>query len=91
MESLMYKTPSPVTAKRRLSGIPVARSTAGRGERAASEQIQRTQREWPGLHEERTRRGSLGNRNDLLTSLREETDNLDSSMGFRELERVRNI
>lgn len=84
----MYKTPSPVTAKRRLSGIPVPRSVAGREERVASEQVQRIQREWPGLKEERTRRDSLGSRPDLLTTLREETDSVDSSMGFRELERV---
>jgi hypothetical protein len=88
MESLMYKTPSPVTAKRRLSAIPVPRSTTGRVERVASEQVQRIQREWPGLHNERSRRDSLGSRNDLLTTLREEADSVDSSMGFRELERV---
>lgn len=84
----MYRTPSPVTAKRRLSGIPVPRSSAERGDRVASEQVQRIQREWPGLHDERSRRDSLGSRNDLLTTLREEADTADSSMGFRELERV---
>ena len=91
MESLIYKTPSPVTAKRRLSDIPVPRSVAGCGERVASEQVQRIQREWSGLQQERKRRDSFGGRNDLLTTLREETDSVDSSMGFRELERVHNF
>ena len=85
----MYKTPSPVTAKRRLSGIPVSRrSGLGRAERVVSEHAQRIQREWPELQEERVRRGSVGNSSEYLRNLKEETDSVDSSMGFRELERV---
>ena len=85
----MYKTPSPVTAKRRLSGIPVSRTSGlGRAERVVSEHAQRIQREWPELQEERARRGSLGNSSEHFRNLKEETDSVDSSMGFRELERV---
>lgn len=88
----MYKTPSPVTAKRRLSGIPVTscrtnvkRSIDGR---VVSEQMQRIHREWSELEDERVRRGSVGSSGDFLRSLKEEPDTVDSSMGFRELERV---
>jgi hypothetical protein len=87
METLTYKTPSPVTAKRRLSGIPTSR----RPERVFSEQLSsRTQREWPDLEEreQRSRRGSIAASGELLRNLKEETDSVDSSMGFRELERV---
>ena len=84
----MYKTPSPVTAKRRYSGIPVSRAGLGRAERVVSEQVQRVQREWPELHSERSRRGSGGHSSDILRNLKDETDSVDSSMGFRELERV---
>jgi hypothetical protein len=88
MESLLYKTPSPVSAKRRLSGIPVSRGGLGRAERVVTEQAQRVIREWPELHEERSRRGSISNTSDVLRNLKEETDSVDSTMGFRELERV---
>jgi hypothetical protein len=82
----MYKTPSPVTAKRRLSGIPTSRRT----DRVASDQVLRIQREWPGLEEreQRSRRGSIATSGELLKNLKEEADSVDSSMGFRELERV---
>jgi hypothetical protein len=88
MESLMYKTPSPVTAKRRLSGIPVSRTSGlGRAERVVSEHAQRIQREWPELQEEQARRGSVGNSSEYIKNW-QEMDSVDSSMGFRELERV---
>jgi hypothetical protein len=88
MESLLYKTPSPVTAKRRLSAARHGGYT-GRPDRIVSEQIQRIQRDWPELDDARSRRGSVGNVTEFSQSLREETDTVDSSMGFRELERVR--
>jgi hypothetical protein len=91
MDTLMYKTPSPVTAKRRLSGIPVtARGNVKRStdSRVVSEQMQRIHREWPELEVERVRRGSIGAAGDFLRTLKDEPDNVDSSMGFRELERV---
>ena len=87
MESLLYKTPSPVTAKRRLSTFPSTRNGLGREERVVSEQVQRIHKEWPELQDERTRRGSLGNSDEFIKNLRE-IDTVDSSMGFRELERV---
>jgi hypothetical protein len=86
MESLLYKTPSPVTAKRRLSGLPAR--LGGRADRVMSEQIQRIQRDWPDLEDVRGRRGSVGNVTEFAQTLREETESIDSSMGFRELERV---
>ena len=91
MESLIYKTPSPVTAKRRLTGIPVSRSTGGldQEKRVVSEQVQRVQRDWPELFQDvRHRSGSVGNPGEVLKNLKEESDSVDSSMGFRELERV---
>jgi hypothetical protein len=90
MESLMYKTPL-VNAKRRLSTIPVTRPGLGQEERIVTEQVQRIQREWPELHDERSRRRSLGHSNDFFKSSKEEPDSVDSSMGFRELERVISI
>jgi hypothetical protein len=86
----MYKTPSPITAKRRLSGIPVTRTNAKRSSdsRVVSEQMQRIHREWPELEDKRVRRGSIGAAGDFLRSLKEVPDSVDSSMGFRELERV---
>jgi hypothetical protein len=38
--------------------------------------------------EHRSRRGSIAASGELLRNLKEETDSVDSSMGFRELERV---
>ena len=86
MDSMMYTTPSPVTAKRRLSSNLAHKH--GRHDRVVSEHIQRIQREWPDLHDDRTRRGSVGNVIEFAQSVRDESDSLDSSMGFRELERV---
>ena len=85
----MYKTPSPVTAKRRLSSVPATRTGQGRAERVVSEQVQRFQKEWPELQDERARSGSLSNSGEILRNLKEETDSVDSLMGFRELERVK--
>jgi len=84
----MYKTPSPVTAKRRLSDIPVTRTGVGRTDRIASEHARRVQTEWPELQNGRNRRGSLGTKSELVRELNEETESVDSTMGFRELERV---
>jgi hypothetical protein len=87
----MYKTPSPVTAKRRLSGIPVtSRANVKRStdSRVVSEQMQRIHREWPDLEVDHVRRGSIGSTGNFLRTLKDEPDSVDSSMGFRELERV---
>lgn len=89
MESLLYKTPSPVTAKRRLSSIPISRIGLGREQRVASDHIQRIQTDWPELQKERTRRGSMGNTGHFTRQIKDDADSIDSSMGFRELERVR--
>lgn len=83
----MYKTPSPVTAKRRLSGIPTSR----RPERVVSEQISRIQRESHDIEDlgQRNRRRSIATGQEMLKAMKDEsTDSVDSSMGFRELERV---
>lgn len=89
MDTLTYKTPSPVIAKRRLSGIPVRRAGGlGPSERVVSEQVLRVQKEWPGLQDEQIRKSSLGNPSETLKNLKDETDSVDPSMGFRELERV---
>jgi hypothetical protein len=90
-ESLLYKTPSPVTTKRQSSSISVSQPGVGRAERAVSERVQRVHKNWPELHGERTRSGSLGNSGDFLKNLKEEAESIDSTMGFRELERVRSI
>src|SRR5436305_4319047 len=90
MDSLLYTTPSPVTAKRRLSSVPATRTGIGRQEIAVSEQVGRIQRDWPELlMDEGIRRASLNNSNEFLKHLKEEKDIGDSSMGFKELQRVR--
>ena len=84
----MYKTPSPVTVKRRLPTNSNNRRDIGRPERIVSEYVQRIEREWPELRDERPRRVSLGPYSEFMRSLTEEADSVDSTMGFRELERV---
>jgi hypothetical protein len=56
-----------------------------------SDQISRIQREWPDLEDcgQRSRRGSIATGQEWLKGVKDEsTDSVDSSMGFRELERV---
>jgi hypothetical protein len=89
MDTSLYKTPSPVTAKRRLSAIQT--NAIARPERIVTEQVQRIQREWPELRDERRRRMSIGPSSEFLRSLKEDADGVDSSMGFRELERVETL
>ena len=95
MESLLYKTPSPGTAKRRLSGIPV-RATAtnlGPPERVPNDTAGRivSPGDSQGAHDASWRRSSFCGSTDILNRLEEETEcAVDSSMGFRELERVPN-
>lgn len=87
MESSMYKTPSPITGKRRLSGIPTSR----RPDRAVSDQISRIQRESHDFEDpgQRSRRRSIATGQEILKAMKDETtDSVDASMGFRELERV---
>ena len=88
MESSLYRTPSPTAAKRRLSNIPPSRAGLGQEQRAASDHVQRFKRDWPELQNQRARRGSMGAPGLLSKGLRDDTDSIDSSMGFRELERV---
>ena len=83
----MYKTPSPIAAKHRLSGIPTSR----RPDRVVSEQICRIQRESHDFEElgQRSRRRSIATGQEMLKAMKDEsTDSVDSSMGFRELDRV---
>lgn len=82
-ERLICKTPSPAMAK------PSGPAGLGRAERVVSEQLQRINKDWTQLQGGRNRGSSLGNSSDVLKNLKEEIDNVDSSMGFRELERVR--
>jgi hypothetical protein len=98
-ESLLYKTPSPVCAKRRLSGIPVRTTTITEGgapgpsERVPNDAVRRivsSGGDRPGSGDVPWRRGSFSGSSDVLKKLEEETESVDSSMGFRELERVRN-
>ena len=86
MESLLYKTPSPVTAKRRLSTIPV-KSRSARKDRVVSEQTPRM-KDYMELKDAKERRGSFGNASEILNGIEEDTGSVDSSMGFRELEKV---
>jgi hypothetical protein len=96
-ESLLYKTPSPVCAKRRLSGIPVRTTTITEGgalgpsERVPNDAVRRivsSGGDRPGSGDVPWRRGSFSGSSDVLKKLEEETESVDSSMGFRELERV---
>lgn len=97
-ESLLYKTPSPVCAKRRLSGIPVRTTTGTHGdglgpERVPNDAVRRivsSGLDRPGSGDAPWRRGSFSGTSDVLKKLDEETESVDSSMGFRELERVHN-
>jgi hypothetical protein len=84
-ESLLYKTPSPVIAKHN------GHAGRGRAERVVSEKVQRAHKDWPELQGGRNRGASLGNSSEFLRNLKEEVDSIDSTMGFRELERVRLI
>ena len=94
MESLLYKTPSPVTAKRRLTGIPVrsAATNLDPPERVPNDAVRRIassgQRQGP--HDVSWRRSSFCGSTGILTRLDDETESVDYSMGFRELERVPN-
>jgi len=84
----MYKTPSPVTAKRRLSGIPV-KATSIRGDGIFSEQIPRTKDYHEFKKSKSGRRNSIGNASAILRGMEaEDSASVDSSMGFRELEKV---
>ena len=95
MESLLYKTPSPGTAKRRLSGIPVRATATSRG---APQSVPKdvagrivSPGDSHGAHDASCRRRSFCGSTDILNRLDEETESVfDSSMGFRELERVPN-
>jgi hypothetical protein len=80
----MSKTPSPVTAKRRLSTIPT-KTGSGQKNRVVSEQLPRIKdySDWKD-----DRRGSFGNASENLKGIDEDTGSIDSSMGFRELEKV---
>ena len=86
MESLLYKTPSPVTAKRRLSTIP-AKPRSGKKDRVVSEQTPKM-KDSTELKTAKERRGSFGNASEILKGIEEDTGSVDSSMGFRELEKV---
>jgi hypothetical protein len=93
MESLLYKTPSPVTAKRRLSAIPVRTTGTSprQPERVSNDAVRRIASSVDGqgpLDAPWRRRGSLSGSSEVLKRLDEETASVDSSMGFRELERV---
>jgi hypothetical protein len=88
MDDLIYKTPSPVMAKRRLSGIPV-KITPVRGDGIFSEQIPRM-KDYHEFNESKSkRRNSIGNASAILKGMEaEDSASVDSSMGFRELEKV---
>jgi len=82
----MYKTPSPVTAKRRLSTVSSKAGHSSRKNRVVSEQFSQVKD-----YSELDRRGSFGNATEILKGIEEDTGSVDSSMGFRELEKVRLI
>jgi len=90
--NLLYKTPSPVTAKRRLSHYPpetcaVTEKAERVNRRLSDYAVRRVKKE---LFEEQipaVRRNSIDIANDLLRDVKE-ADSIDSTMGFRELERV---
>ena len=78
-----------MTTKRRSSGIPIkTNSRPERAERVFSEQIPRV-RDYRELKDGRERRNSIGNASAILRGMEEdESGSIDSSMGFRELEKV---
>jgi hypothetical protein len=83
MDSLLYKTPSPVIAKRRLSSVP-PKTASPHGN--LSEQIPRV-RDYPEFSD--SRRNSSGNATAILRGMEaDDSARVDSSMGFRELEKV---
>jgi len=82
----MYKTPSPVTAKRRISTVSSKAGHPSRKNRVVSEQFSQVKD-----YSELDRRGSFGNATEILKGIEEDTGSVDSSMGFRELEKVRLI
>jgi hypothetical protein len=90
--NLLYKTPSPVTAKRRLSNYPhearaVTEKTDRVNRRLSDYAVQRVKKELLEEQVPAARRNSIDIANDLLGDVKE-ADSIDSTMGFRELERV---
>ena len=62
----------------------------GRSDKSIKDQVQQIQHDWPELDDTRGRRASVGFPSEYMRDLKEE-ESVDSSMGFRELERVESL